>query len=230
MPNQTPVSTGRSEAAMTLRRPAILKNQRNSRSARAALSVAMVSAALLVGATAAPAAAETESPRAPEADVIHVCGEESLNLVRDDGTRLEGVELARSVAAVRDYCAGIRDNSAGGGGDVVSPMGTAYGIYIRNSTQSKTETCPCGPSYRAWSIDVNANGVPYSGKLNNLNVIYRVGPSSGAWEPGPSVPITTYGTIPTVSGTMSTSQYITSIATLYKAGTTKIDQVQAVAP
>ncbi|GAA2023349.1 hypothetical protein GCM10009819_02590 [Agromyces tropicus] len=109
-------------------------------------------------------------------------------------------------------------------------MGTAYGIYIRNSTQSKTLTCPCGPSYRSWSIDVNASGVPYNGTLNNLNVIYRIGPSSGSWEYGPSLGITTYGYLPTVSGSMSTAQYVTSIATLYKAGTTKIDQVQAVAP
>jgi hypothetical protein len=214
---------------MTLRMLANSSNQGMKRSVRTALSTAMLSAALLVGATAAPAAAETK-PQTSEADVVHVCGEESLSLVRADGTRLRGVELARAVAAVRDYCAGSRGNARDAGDEVVSPMGTAYGIYIRNSTQSKTQTCTCGPSYRSWSIDVNASGVPYNGTLNNLNVIYRVGPNSGAWQSGPSIGITTYGTIPTISGTMSTSQYMTSIATLYKAGTTKIDQVQAVAP
>lgn len=212
---------------MTLHR---LANPTRQRTVRTALSTAMVAAALAVGAAAGPAAAATKAPPTSEADVVHVCGEESLSLVRADGTRLGGVELARAIAAVRDYCAGTPGNTPGSRDDVVSPMGTAYGIYIRNSTQSKTVTCTCGPTYRSWSIDVNANGVPYNGTLNNLNVIYRVGPSSGAWLSGPSRPITTYGTLPTVSGTMSTSQYITSIATVYKAGTTKIDQVQAVAP
>lgn len=128
------------------------------------------------------------------------------------------------------FCDSPQDDAAGAD-RTITPFGVAYGNYIRNSTKSSNVTCPCGPAYRTFAIDVNANGVPYDGKnLNNLNVIWRVTPGSGAWQYGPSLGITTYGSLPTVSGTMSTSSYVTSVAAVYHKGQTLLESIQAVAP
>ena len=109
--------------------------------------------------------------------------------------------------------------------------GTAYGNYIRNSPASTYVNCACGSPYRTWSIDVNASGVPYDGSnVNNLNVIYRVTPGNGAWQYGPSIGITTYGTLATQSGTMSTSSYITAIASVYYKGQTLLENIHSQAP
>jgi len=168
--------------------------------------------------------ATSHSQRSSPADAVVVCEAESLSLTHEDGTRLTGDEVDRGTQAVQFYCDSNNGDALRAPG--VSPQGTAYGNYIRNSTASTYVNCACGSPYRTWSIDVNASGVPYDGS----NVIYRVTPGNGAWQYGPSIGITTYGTLATQSGTMSTSSYITAIASVYYKGQTLLENIQSQAP
>ncbi|POH71246.1 hypothetical protein C3B59_01170 [Cryobacterium zongtaii] len=153
-----------------------------------------------------------------------MCEGESLYLTHEDGVPLTDEEVARGTQGVQFYC----DSNSGDARDSAA-RGVGYGQYIRNATSSSVVNCACG-NYRTFSVDVNASGVPYDGRnANNLNVIYRVTPGNGAWQYGPSIPITTYGTLATQSGTMTTFSYVTAIASVYRAGTL-LENIQSSAP
>ncbi|GAA2023343.1 hypothetical protein GCM10009819_02580 [Agromyces tropicus] len=86
---------------MTLRKLAH-SGPRKVRAVSGAISTAMISVLMLAGTTAAPAAADTTSTQTYRTDIVHVCQDESLNLIRADGTRLGGIDLARAISAIRD--------------------------------------------------------------------------------------------------------------------------------
>lgn len=124
---------------------------------------------------------------------------------------------------LNDYCASLTR---------VSPLTVGYGKYLRLAVVAPLKTCTCGPSYRAWSIDTNATGVPYDGKpahLNSMTLIWRVG-TSGAWQYTNALPVDTYNTIPTQSGTMSSTSRIYAEANVYNYLNKSIDRVITSAP
>lgn len=113
-------------------------------------------------------------------------------------------QYALAKKALASYCAARSS---------VSPQGSNYGTYIRLVTAAKTQTCSCG-SYKSWSVDAMASGVPYDGShLSDLVLLWRVNPTAG-WN-STTRPVDTWNSIPTQSGTMSTSPTIYAISTLH---------------
>ncbi|MCW4384714.1 hypothetical protein OH146_02885 [Salinibacterium sp. SYSU T00001] len=160
----------------------------------------------LAGVAATPAAASPAPAKSNFAAVVEVCEGETLNTTNQDGEPLSAAEFEVAIEMVESFCQYQ---------STIRPFGVTYGDYVRNDTRAKVETCPCG-TYQSWSIDVNAVGVPYG--ANDLGVIYRVQPGSGAWNHWPVLPITTGGSLPTLSGTMPQYSVIQSYGTLWING------------
>jgi len=124
-------------------------------------------------------------------------------------------QYALAKKALASYCAAQSS---------FSPRGTNYGTSIRLKTAATIRTCTCGSKYKSWSVDANATGVYYDGShLSELVLLWRTNPGA-AWN-NTTRPVDTYNTIPTQSGTMSTSSTIYAVSTLYNYWGTILDQV-----
>ena len=115
--------------------------------------------------------------------------------------------------------------------DLQGINGVGSGKYIRLAVYDKNQTCTCGSKYKSWTVNSSVTGLPYDGNWRHtfsLTLIYRVG--SGAWQIAPTRPADTYGSIPTVSGTMSMTQRVEASSSVYTWRNKRLETVIASAP
>ena len=108
----------------------------------------------------------------------------------------------------------------------ITPNAVAYGDYLRLEALVPVQDCVCdGNQYRAWTVNASATGVPYDGNIDHLNsitVIWRIN-TTGLWQVVPARPVDTYGSIPTISGTMSTTDRVYAESNVFDYTETSVD-------